>query len=329
MSWKTESVGRVLINMPTERPRSWSSEFDGAIVRRLQRPLSLSQFWAGVETVRDQYVRQLHDMHPTRLGHYVRLDAPKAALVMGYQSDASFFAPLMWRFVHLGDQHAYEFKQTLSTGNKPPSPELFKPYVDKATPVLSRIQPLKDGEIPSGEGLSIEGAVVSGETGRNAKASLISQIATGSYLGVSYRENLYRAAIESGFEELQREQDRAQTLLSFTKEPEGFKEFKVLRRQERVLAGLLGQEFITRTTFNNGHVVYAMHWGVKGSPENLLTPRITVHLNTHKNLTTPAGEAYVPLPPEPELIRLWDSVLASFKLRPGALSPGQVLRAVN
>ena len=86
MSWKTECIGRVLIDMPTDRPRSWSAQIDAATVRRLQSPLSAAQFWAGVETVRDQYARQKHDEHSSRLGHYERMDARKVAIVIGYDS---------------------------------------------------------------------------------------------------------------------------------------------------------------------------------------------------------------------------------------------------
>jgi hypothetical protein len=201
--------------------------------------------------------------------------------------------------------------------------------VDRYTPVLSRLRPLKEGEIPSGEGLCIDGAIVSGDTGRNAKASLLVEIAEGSELGVGYRENLHQVAIASGFEELKRDEDRAEFALTLHKEPLGYKAFKVLRRQERTLAGLRGQEYITRTTLNNGHTYYSMYWGIKGAEGDVLTPRISIGLNTPDTAKSVAGRAYATLPPEAELIALWDSVLATFRLRPGALPAGQVLRAVN
>jgi hypothetical protein len=328
MSWKTECIGRVLIDMPTDRTRSWSAQFDHAHVRRLQRPLSLAQFWAGVEVVRDGYAKQTHDKHTSRLGHYERMEDRKAAFVMGYQSDASFFAPMMWRFAHLDDQHAYEFSQTLSTGNKAPSPELFKPYVDQYTPVLSRIKPLRDGEIPSGEGLCIDGALVGGDTGRNAKASLNVEIAAGTYFGLGYLENNYQVAMYSGFDVVQRDQERADFALTLRSEALGYKEFKVLRRQERMLAGLRGQEFITRTTLNNGHVYYALRFLIKGGL-GVTEPSLSIHMNTPDTAKAPDGTAYTPVPPEAQLIALWDGALATLRIRPGALPAGQVLRAVN
>ena len=330
MSWKTECIGRVLIDMPTDRPRSWSAQIDAATVRRLQRPLSGAQFWAGVETVRDQYARQKHDEHSSRLGHYERMDARKVAIVIGYDNDASLWGPNLWRFVHLDDQHAYEFKiGSLPIRGTQPSPALFKPYIDQYTPVLTRIKPLRDGEIPSGEGLCIDGALVGGGTGRNAKASLIVEIAGGTYLGLGYRENLDRVSLSSSFEDLELDRKQAELGLTFPSEPTALKEFKVLRRQERTLAGLRGQEFITRTTLNNGHVYYSMAWGTKGADGDALTPQISVGLNTPKDTVNSKGQPYTPVPPEAQLIALWDGALATLRIRPGALPAGQVLRSVN
>jgi hypothetical protein len=329
MSWKTECIGRVLIDMPTDRPRSWSAQIDVASVRRLQRPLNLNQFWSGAETVRDQYAKAAHREHTSRLGHYERMDARKAAIVIGYPSPNSLAGAWMWRLVHLDDQHAYEFKtEAIGTRGARPSPELFKPYVDEASPVLSRIKPLRDGEIPSSEGLCIDGALVSGETGRNAVAALNVEIAKGTRLGASYLENNYQVSLESVFEELKRDQDRADFALTLRNEPLGYKEFKVLRRQERTLAGLRGQEFITRTTLNNGHFYYTFRWGIKGGA-GLVEPTLSIHMDTPSTAKAPDGSVYAALPPEAELIRLWDSALVTFRLRPGALPAGQVLRAVN
>jgi hypothetical protein len=56
---------------------------------------------------------------------------------------------------------------------------------------------------------------------------------------------------------------------------------------------------------------------------------MTIHLNTPDTANAPDGKSYASLPPEAELIELWDSVLATFRLRPGALPQGQVIRAVN
>ena len=330
MSWKTECIGRVLMDMPTERAQTWSAQIDVASVRRLQRPLSLAQFWSGVETVRDQFSKQKHDDHSSRLAHYQRMDAGKAAIVIGYDNGETLWGPNLWRFVHLNDQHAYEFKtSSIRTRGAAPSPELFKPHVDLYTPVLSRIQALKEGEIPSGEGLCFEGALVSGDTGRNAKAALNVEIAYGTLLGVGYLENNFQTAMYSGFDVLKGDQDRAEYALTLRKEALGYKEFKVLRRQERTLAGLRGQEFITRTTLNNGHVYYEMLWSIKGAEGSVLTPRISIGMDTPDTAKAADGQPYAVLPPERELIALWDKALATFKLRPGALPAGQVLRAVN
>jgi len=329
MTWQPICIGRALIDMPTDRPRDWSNAFDEAIVRRLEQPLTTQAFWRGGETLRDQYASQEHDFRPNRLGQYIRLDPLRAAIVIGYKGGASFWAPIMWRFVHLDDQHAYEFKSVLDSDNIPPSPELFKPFVEQYTPALSQLRALKDGEIPSGEGFCVEGALFTGDTKQNAVAALNVKVAPGAYLGLSYRENLYGSAWTTAFEDLAADQQRANAKMMFPQMPEGFKSFNVLRKQERTLAGLKGQEVVTRTSLNNGHVYYRMNWIVKGAVSSLTQPDVSIYLSTPDEMTDVNGQAYAPLPPENELMGLWDKVLASFRLRPGALPAGQTVRTAD
>jgi hypothetical protein len=113
--------------------------------------------------------------------------------------------------------------------------------------------------------------------------------------------------------------------------PEGFKEFKVLRKRDRTLAGLAGQETVARTTLNNGHSYYSMQWTIKGALDGgVLKPTIAVHLNTPRTANEVAtGKPYDTLPPEPELLKIWDYALSTFKWRQGALPDGQQIQAVN
>lgn len=326
--WKTESVGRVLIDLPTRRPRYWGSEFDGATVRQMQRPLTPSQFWARVHAVRDEYAQQKHRKESTRLANYVRPHGLNAALVIGYANDGSSNSSEMWRWVHLDEQHAFEFVQTLDLGKLPPSAQRFQSVLESALSALSRISPLAEGEIPNAEGLSIEGAVVSGETGSNARATLIVEVAHGVLLSISYRENNDPGERYSGFEALNRLVNRAQLDLRFPNQPTATRELKVLRRQERTLSGLRGQEFITRTTLNNGQIYYAMQFLIKGG-RGLLEPTVSIQFTTSDTPRESDGLSYAVLPAEPVLIALWDAVLDSFKVRPGALPAGQALHAIN
>jgi hypothetical protein len=329
MNWQPECIGRVILNMPTDRPRSWSNEFDMAEVTRVQQPMSLSQFWSRIEAIKDQYAAQTHTMVPTRLGYFEKT-GPNAAFLIWYDNDASLWGPNLDRYLHLDDTHVYQLKTpTLPIRNAKPTPALFKPFIETYTPALSRIHPMREAEIPSQSGLCIDGAVVSGETGKNALAATSAEIFFGTRLGIGYRENQYNVERLSGFENLDLDQKQAAVGLTIPDAAEGFREFKVLRKNERLLAGLLGQEFITRTTLNSGHVYYRFHWGLKGGVENFNEPAIVVHLNTPKRLTDGKGKPYSSLPAEDELIRFWDSVLRTFKVRPNALPDGQTIRAVN
>ena len=328
MSLKNHCVGRVMMRMPEDRKLTWSTDFDGANVKRLA-PMSEQQFWDGVEVVRQRYLAQKHYDAPTRLAHFERV-GKNAAYVFYYDNDASFWGPVLERYVYLDRNHVYEMSTgSLGTKGQAPTPELFKPYVAQYSPILERIHPLQDGQFPDRDGLCVEGAVVSGETGKNAHAALISEVAFGTELVVTYRENLYKVATYNGYEDLKYDEDRAAGMLDYDA-PEGFKAFQVLRKRDRTLAGLAGQEFITRTTRNDGHTVYRMQWTIKGALDGgVWKPNIVVHLNTPPTAVDGYGKPYAKLPPEPELIKLWDYALSTFQWRAGALPSGQQIQVVN
>lgn len=329
MSWKTEYVGRVQMDFPTNRTRNWSNEFDMAVVKRLYE-MTPETFWQGVEVVRKRYENQKHRKYSSRLAHYEKVGG-NAAFVIFYDNEVSLAAANLDRYVHLDETHAYQFKGVLPTDSTDqPSPSLFKPFVAQYTPIFSRIHPLKEGQAPNRDGLAIDGAVVSGDTGRNAVTGLIVEIATGAYLSMAYLENNYQVKLSNSFEELAMDEEYAKQRLAYA-EPRGVREFKVLRRQERTLVGIAGQEFIAKTTLKNGHSYYRFNWQVKGANDGgLLEPTIAINLNTPKYPTAHAGNPpFAELPPEPELIKLWEFALASFKWRNGALPDGQQIKAVN
>ncbi len=328
MSWKTHCVGRVMMSLPEDRKLTWSAGFDGADVSRLQ-PMSKQEFWDGVEVVRQRYLAQKHDKAPSRLAHFEKV-GENAVFVAYYDNEVSYRGPNLERYVYLDRDHAYQMLTgSLSTGNVAPSPGVFKPFVDKYTPILNRIHFLALGQLPSRDGLCVDGAVVSGETGMNSRAALVSEIAFGTKLGVGYLENNYKIALYSGFEDVELDQERSK-LRAPDKGPGGFKEFKMLRKRERALDGLAGQEFIARTTLNSGHVFYRMQWTIKGALDGgVLKPAIQIHLNTPDVLSDAYHKPYDKLPPEPELINLWDYALSTFRWRDGALLDGQKIQGVN
>ena len=328
MHWKNYCVGRVMMRMPEERKLTWVDAFDTAEVNRLP-PMTEQQFWDGVETVRKRYLAQTHDDVPTRLAHFEKVGT-NAAFIFYYDNAETLWGPVLTRFVYLDKDHAYEMNTgSLGTKGQSPTPALFQPYVQLYAPVLERIHPLQADQIPSRDGLCIDGAVVSGETGKNSSVGLISEIAFGTRLVVAYVENNYKVALYSGYEDLKYDEERAAFMLR-NKDPDGFNEFTVLRKRDRMLAGLAGQEFVTRTTLNSGHTYYRMMWTIKGALDGgVLKPTIAVHLNTPRSDVDSNGKPYAKLPPEGDLLKLWDYALSTFQWRNGALPGGQNIQVVN
>ncbi len=323
MSWCTQAVGRLLIDLPRGRPQRWIQSFDAAAVRRLHRPMAQATFWVGVEGVRAHYAGRPHRQHDSCLAHHERHEAESEAVVIGYASPHSFWAPELWRFVHRGAQHAYEWKVTaLDTENQPPSPELWGPHLRASQAVLAGLQPLPEGELPRTEGLCLDGACIAGDTGPNAQVALTVEIAPGTHLGVGYQENRRGCILNTAAQLLQAEQVRAEAAQAQAQDGQGLRDFALLRWRECPLGGLTAQEFITRSRWGDGHVQYRFMAWVSGGLDSLLTPTLAVHL------TTPArpGQALADLPPESDLLALWDSVLPSVQQRPHALPGNQRLR---
>jgi len=148
MSWKTEYVGRVQMNFPVNRTRSWSNAFDMAVVKRLPE-MTPEVFWQGVDVVRQRYEKLKHRKHTSRLAHYEKAGS-NAAFVIFYDNEVSLAAANLDRYVRLDETHAYQFKGMLPTDSTDqPSPSLFKPFVAQYTPIFSRIHPLKEGQAPN------------------------------------------------------------------------------------------------------------------------------------------------------------------------------------
>lgn len=329
MSWSTQCVGRVLMQFPDQGKGTWSAEFDDAEVKRLWHPMSRDQFWVGVDKVKQAYATQAHDENPNRIAHYQAV-GDNAAFLAYYNNDASLWGPYLRRFVWLDAEHAYEFTQgALPIRGQKPTTALFAPFVDKYTPIFQRIQSLSNRQIPSEPGFCVDGALITGDTGRNAKAGFTAEIIRGIRLVVAYRENIYKSELYTGFGHLTFERQRAE--LSRKHLETAFKEFSVLRKQERTLDGLLGQEFITRTIDQYGVKSYLFWWNVRGSNDGGISkPSIAIHMTTPTTaIEATSQQPYPSLPAENQIISAWDHALSTFKVRPGSMPAGQRIEAFN
>ncbi len=102
--------------------------------------------------------------------------------------------------------------------------------------------------------------------------------------------------------------DEGPTLLQRAETINGFPDAKLLRKKRRTIAGLHGAEFCFIDTPQGGGG-YSFQWEYIGQPNSFGAPKIRVGIDT----TTPISIS------SEELLGLWDAILESIHLRPGAV----------
>lgn len=93
---------------------------------------------------------------------------------------------------------------------------------------------------------------------------------------------------------------------------------RTLRRGDRMLAGLDGQEMLTKITAD-GVTAYYFIWEAKGEPESVVHPNTHIELRVGGELNEKTNRRETSVLSEEDVLVLWDELLNSFRLRPGAV----------
>jgi hypothetical protein len=93
---------------------------------------------------------------------------------------------------------------------------------------------------------------------------------------------------------------------------------RTLRRGDRPLAGLDGQEMLTKISAD-GVTAYYFIWEAKGEPKSVTHPNTHIELRLGGELNTKTEQRDSSTLSEQEALGLWDDILNSFHLRPGAV----------
>ncbi|MGY8526892.1 T6SS immunity protein Tli4 family protein [Paracidovorax citrulli] len=94
---------------------------------------------------------------------------------------------------------------------------------------------------------------------------------------------------------------------------------KVLRKGERAVGPIQAQEFATAASAE-GQRVYAFAWEAQGKDESLANQNITVRLQVLEQSVVSEKTPYQPaFKSDEEALQLWDNIIESVRLRPGAV----------
>ena len=106
--------------------------------------------------------------------------------------------------------------------------------------------------------------------------------------------------------------DSGPSLLQRATKADEYPEVKILRKSKREVAGLDGAEFAYKTPPGSEITSHAFQWEYLGTPNSIGAPEMSVGLNILNG--TDAAKLS-----DEELLGLWDTVLGSIRLRPGAV----------
>jgi hypothetical protein len=102
--------------------------------------------------------------------------------------------------------------------------------------------------------------------------------------------------------------DEGPSLLQRAEVAKAFPEAKILRKTKRDIAGLKGAELSFMDT-PQASSAYSLQWEYQGQPNSIAAPRIEASIDT----TGPMSIS------EEQLLGLWDTILGSIRMRPGAV----------
>jgi hypothetical protein len=175
---------------------------------------------------------------------------------------------------------------------------------------MSRIKARDNDTVPTDAGYCFDGGIVTGGNKFYELATAYFARPTtpgGATFGIEMRPTV--ASDDTLFERLPKLMQSMGDLANHV---------QTLRRGDRNLAGLDGQEMLTKVNAD-GITAYIFIWETKGKPDAVLYPNthIEFQIGGDRNKQTDKRESSILS--EDEALSLWDSILNSFRFRPGAV----------
>ncbi|WP_157515274.1 T6SS immunity protein Tli4 family protein [Luteimonas abyssi] len=195
-------------------------------------------------------------------------------------------------------------------------------FEDVATTLVASLPELRrvdDGESAEGPGFCIDHAVADPRGGRIMAGLSIESFALRGVslsLGVveNHASNPESSAAEGAFASLSEQEQQYRERMRSSGE-DSIRDFKVLRREQKSVMGLSGEEGAYRVETSDGKVKYGFVWTSQSRPDGRFPMALSASLEAGADEHV---DDYTPPPDEEQLTALWDALLASIKERPGA-----------
>ena len=205
---------------------------------------------------------------------------------------------------------------------------------EKIAALLPRLYARKADEIPFSPGLCLNGGFVRGYYDLGESEEVSWGFSLPRNMGIAVRHTKVSTPATSLFQRERESRDEAAAYLSALLTPEETFKEHLFRQATRQVGELRGEELIVGSVEDTGVDKYVTSidgiWEYTGKGAPSFQPQIKLILDTPSFLTTyipsPAGgfpkwEDTPDGPTEAEFFEVWDTVVASVRFRPGALTP--------
>jgi hypothetical protein len=192
-------------------------------------------------------------------------------------------------------------------------------YLNK---LARELRPLADGEVPKEPGFVVKGGIVRTQEWRAEGATLgfslpfFKNPIDPSTSLVSFSLNSLSMGV-NGDKLLERLSPIQSTLLALSG-------VRVIRKGERTINGLAGEEYLYRERSKDGRwTVYSFRWELAAKAENIYQPQTSMFMNVKLPVTVEYPEP--PFKSDEEALAFWDAVTSTLRLRPMQGRDGQAM----
>jgi len=321
MPMHTVCVGRMLVELPKGGQMDWQQQFDHATVDRL--PLSIntsSMFWTFVDKRKTELEQPTKARPQGTLGIYKKVGDNAVIMQFRDAEIADLQGYYTERYLWLGSW-GYKYKTGGVYDNQ--AAELLAQVEN----TIKQVEPIDNFQPPQGLGFCIDGALVTGKIGpiwsgvsssikgwKRVSVNVGASEDDGTRIKFSWEKVSHPLPMPTPFDDLEMFKSWAGESKR-SSDDDRVVSFEVLRKENRQLMGMPGEEIAIKAELANGQEWYRFEWNSLDDATRPLKSGFSFGLEAGDKDYTPD---YVPPPPQEDLLALWDVMLASLKPRPSA-----------
>lgn len=295
--WKTHAIGRHLVDLPGDAKVVESYRFNDVKVEPLPNVKTQASFDL-VVSEREKELRAAK--HETKGSMFIeRASHANGSVTLIYWSLPSWEKGYTFDTYFRAGSKSLRYSGDVSLDRK-------KKSLDLREELSREWRELKPGEIPESIGFVVDGAILVDKDFNRESWSMAVQFAgkPDVHFGISA---FAQKAVEEPLRK--RTADVHASLLA------RFVGLSHLRNRERPVGPIWGEEILTAGT-EKGKRAYAFKWEAPGKAWSLAEPNINIELGVIESAYETNKESFAT---DDEALELWDAIVDSIRLRPGAV----------